>query len=161
VTGHRDEPVTVGVGLQDRHDGGRRHRGLDRAEVHGQAGQVHLDDGRPQHAEDGRRVRHRIMLGSQRDSHGNATRMASRMTSAHMKGSTPLNTVPVLTSGRSVRSTNMFMPTGGLMRPISTTHTMMMPNQMGSNPSCTITGKNTGIVSRIIDSSSMAVPSST
>ena len=78
-----------------------------------------------------------------------------------MNGSTPLNMVPVLTSGSSVRSTNMFMPTGGLMSPISTTHTMMMPNQIGSKPRCTITGKNTGIVSRIIDSSSMAVPSRT
>ena len=28
----------------------------------------------------------------------------------------------------------MFIPTGGLMRPISTTHTMMMPNQIGSKP---------------------------
>ena len=28
----------------------------------------------------------------------------------------------------------MFIPTGGLMRPISTTHTMMMPNQTGSKP---------------------------
>ena len=47
------------------------------------------------------------------------------------------------------------------MRPISTTHTMMMPNQTGSKPRCTITGKNTGMVSRIIDSSSIAVPSTT
>ena len=78
-----------------------------------------------------------------------------------MKGSTPLKMVAVLTSGISVRSTNMFMPTGGLMRPISTTHTMMMPNQTGSKPRCTMTGKKTGIVSRIIDSSSMAVPSTT
>ena len=64
-----------------------------------------------------------------------------------MNGSTPLKMVAVLSSGMSVRRTNMFMPTGGLMRPISTTHTM--------------TGKKTGIVSRIIDSSSMAVPSTT
>src|SRR6185436_4247197 len=66
---------------------------------------------------------YRIRLGSQSDSHGNATRNARRTTSAHMNGITPLNTVPVLTSGSSVRSTNMFIPTGGLINPISTTHT--------------------------------------
>ena len=54
-----------------------------------------------------------MKLGSHSESHGNATRMIRRTTSAHMNGSTPLKTVPVLTSGRSVRSTNMFMPTGG------------------------------------------------
>ena len=75
-----------------------------------------------------------------------------------MNGITPRNTVPVGTSGRSVLSTNMFMPTGGLIRPISTTHTMMIPNQTGSNPNCTTMGKNTGMVSRTMDSSSMAVP---
>ena len=55
----------------------------------------------------------------------------------------------------------MFMPTGGLMSPISTTQTMMMPNHTGSRPRCTITGKNTGMVSSTMDSSSMAVPSTT
>jgi hypothetical protein len=55
----------------------------------------------------------------------------------------------------------MFMPTGGLMSPISTTQTMIIPNHTGSKPSWTITGKNTGMVRRIIDSSSMAVPSTT
>src|SRR2546425_5905628 len=80
--------------------------------------------------------------------------MARRMTSAHMNGITPLNTVPVDTSGSRVLSTNMFIPTGGLINPISTTQTMMMPNQTGSNPSCTMTGKNTGMVSRTIDSRS-------
>src|SRR5260370_41341468 len=68
---------------------------------------------------------HRIMLGSHSESQGKATRRARRTTSAHMNGSTPLNTVPVDTSGSSVLSTNMFIPTGGLISPISTTHTMM------------------------------------
>ena len=77
-----------------------------------------------------------------------------------MNGMTPRKTVPVVTSGSSVLRTNRFMPTGGLMSPISTTQTMMMPNQTGSKPRCTTTGKNTGIVSSTIDSSSMAVPSS-
>src|SRR5919198_2624348 len=62
----------------------------------------------------------RIMLGNHNDSQGNTTRIASLTMSATMNGITPLKIVAVLTSGRSVRSTNMFMPTGGLMRPIST-----------------------------------------
>src|SRR5216117_3130535 len=97
------------------------------------------------------------MLGSHREIAGNATRMARRTTSAHMNGMTPLKMVPVETSGRRVLSTNMFIPTGGLISPISTTHTMMMPNQTGSNPRCTMTGKKTGMVRSTIDSSSMAV----
>jgi hypothetical protein len=104
---------------------------------------------------------YRIMLGSQSESHGKATSSARRSTSAHMNGMTPRKTVPVDTSGSSVLRTKRFMPTGGLMSPISTTQTMMTPNQTGSTPSCTTTGKNTGIVSRIIDSSSMAVPRAT
>src|SRR2546426_8460261 len=98
------------------------------------------------------------MLGSQSESHGNATRMARRRTSAHMKGSTPLKMVAVLTSGISVRSTNMFMPTGGLMGPISTTPTMMMPNHIGSKARGTMTGENTGMATRIIADASIAVP---
>ena len=50
------------------------------------------------------------------------------------------------------------MPTGGLIRPISTTMTMTMPNQIGSKPSPTTSGKKIGTVSRIIDSSSKNVP---
>src|SRR6185369_13564300 len=145
--------VAVGVGLEDRHHGGRRHRGGDGAVVFGQPRQADLDHGRPSDV-----VRHRMKLGSHSERIGNATRIASRSTSAHMNGSTPLKMVAVLSSWMSVRRTNMFMPTGGLMSPISTTHTMMIPNQIGSKPRCTITGKKTGIVSRIIDSSSMAVP---
>ncbi len=45
--------------------------------------------------------------------------------------------------------------------PISTMHTMRIPNQMGSSPGPTISGKKIGTVSRIMGSSSMAVPSST
>jgi hypothetical protein len=43
------------------------------------------------------------------------------------------------------------MPTGGEIRPISTTATMMMPNQTGSKPMLTTSGKNTGTVSRLIE----------
>ena len=55
----------------------------------------------------------------------------------------------------------MFIPTGGLIKPIWTTITTMIPNQIGSNPSVVTTGKNSGTVRRIIDSSSIAVPSTT
>ena len=50
------------------------------------------------------------------------------------------------------------MPTGGLIRPISTSTTIRMQNQIGSKPRCTMMGKNTGSVSRIMESSSIAVP---
>src|SRR2546422_2349148 len=101
------------------------------------------------------------MPGSHSEIAGNATRMARRTTSAHMNGITPRNTVPVETSGSSVLSTNMFIPTGGLISPISTTHTMMIPNQTGANPRGTTTGKNTGMVSSTNDSSSIALPTTT
>ncbi|MNN90471.1 hypothetical protein D3C81_2084240 [compost metagenome] len=52
--------------------------------------------------------------------------------------------------------TNRFMPTGGVIRPSSTATTMMMPNQIGSKPKCTITGNTIG-TSRII----IAIDSST
>ena len=72
-----------------------------------------------------------------------------------------LLTVPVGTCGSSVFSTKRFIPTGGLMRPISTTTTIRMPNQIGSTPRLTTSGKKIGTVRRIIDSSSIAVPRST
>src|SRR5258706_180938 len=104
---------------------------------------------------------HRMKLGSRVEMIGNATRIARRMQSAAMNGITPWKMVRVGTCGRSVLSTNRFMPTGGLIRPISTTTTIRMPNQIGSTPRETMTGKKTGTVSRIIDSSSIAVPSRT
>ena len=47
VAGDLDQAVAVGVGLDDRHDGGRRDGRLDRPEILRQARQAHLDDRRP------------------------------------------------------------------------------------------------------------------
>ena len=55
----------------------------------------------------------------------------------------------------------MFMPTGGEISPTCTTNTISTPNQTGSKPSWVTTGKNTGIVSNTMLSSSMIVPSTT
>ena len=57
-----------------------------------------------------------------------------------------------------LRTTNMFMPTGGLIRPIITTKTRTIPNHTGSKPKLTTKGKNTGSVSSTMDNSSMAAP---
>ena len=92
---------------------------------------------------------------------GNAVRMARRTQSMTTNGITPRKMVRVGTCGSSVFSTKRFMPTGGLMRPISTTTTIRMPNHTGSRPMCTISGKKSGTVRRIMESSSIAVPSTT
>ena len=49
------------------------------------------------------------------------------------------------------------MPTGGEIRPTCTTSTISTPNHTGSKPSWVTTGKNTGIVSSTMVSSSMMV----
>src|SRR5204862_7556480 len=94
MTGQGDEAVPVRVGREARHDGGGSPGGGDRAVVVGQPRQAHLDHGRPAGV-----AGHRMKLGSHSASHGKAARMASRSTSTHMKGSTPLKMVPVLSSG--------------------------------------------------------------
>ncbi|MNL85287.1 hypothetical protein D3C87_2135520 [compost metagenome] len=63
--------------------------------------------------------------------------------------------------------TNRFMPTGGVMRPTSTTMSTRMPNQIANSSgvrpksSAVTMGKNTGMVSRIMDNESMKHPSTT
>ena len=78
-----------------------------------------------------------------------------------MKGTTPRQIVVVGTCGITLESTKMFMPTGGVIRLISITHTTRMPNHTGSKPSEVTSGKKIGTVSSIIDRLSMAVPSTT
>src|SRR4030095_9835615 len=85
-----------------------------------------------------------MRLGNHNEMMGKATRMQSLTTSATMNGSTPWNTVRVGTCGNSALMTNRFIPTGGLISPISTTTTIKIPNQIGSRPRCTTSGKNTG-----------------
>src|SRR5204863_4796060 len=75
---------------------------------------------------------HLMRLGRNVEMIGNATRMARRTQSTSTNGITPRKMVRVGTCGSRVLSTKRFMPTGGLMRPISTTTTMRMPNHTGS-----------------------------
>ena len=49
-----------------------------------------------------------------------------------MNGVTPRKTVAIETCRSRFFTTKMFMPTGGLISPICTTITTMMPNQIGS-----------------------------
>ena len=73
-----------------------------------------------------------MVEGNQSAMDGNATKMVMRMICAMMKGVTPRK---IVSSGISLvipLMTNTFIPIGGVMRPSSTTMTMMMPNQTGS-----------------------------
>ena len=60
---------------------------------------------------------------------------------------------------------NRFIPTGGVISPVSTTISTRMPNQMATcsddmpKSSAIIIGKKIGMVSRIIDRLSMTQPS--
>src|SRR6202030_3706648 len=90
---------------------------------------------------------------------GNAIRITSRIKSVTMNGSTPLNIVEKLTSCTTLLMTKTFMPTGGGMSPSTTVMTMITPNQIGSKPSCMITGKMIGMVRMIMASESMRQPS--
>ena len=96
--------------------------------------------------------------GSHKVIDGKAISSASLRMSAYRNGITPFQIELVGTSGSMLLITKMFMPTGGLIMPISTTQTISTPNQTGSSPRCLISGKKIGTVSRIIDSSSIAVP---
>ncbi|MNL84275.1 hypothetical protein D3C87_2121990 [compost metagenome] len=62
------------------------------------------------------------------------------MTSVTMKGATPRKMVMRLTSRLIELMTKTFMPIGGVISPSSTVTTTMMPNQIGSKPSCMTTG---------------------
>ena len=69
--------------------------------------------------------------------------------------------VPTVTSrapapGMRFWMTKRFRPTGGVMKPISSQTTMMMPNQTGSKPRPVMRGKRMGSRMIITDSSSSA-----
>ena len=89
-----------------------------------------------------------------------------RSRSEARKGMTNLKVSFIGTSLAMLLMMNTFMPTGGVIRPISTTISTMMPNQMAlaSLPSPPISspmtmGKKIGMVSKIIDRLSMMQPS--
>src|SRR5690606_11923873 len=67
-------------------------------------------------------------LGSHRLRAGTEAINNTRSRSAAMKGSTPRTMEPMAMSGVTERITNRLTPMGGVMRPISTTTTIRMPN---------------------------------
>ena len=106
---------------------------------------------------------------------GNATRTPTRTSSAPKKGSTPRKVCRIGTSGAWAEMMKTFMPTGGVMRPSSTTISARIPNHifrssvltpkgesaaMAQSPplSSTSTGQKNGMVSRIIDRLSIRHP---
>src|SRR3546814_1331213 len=99
----------------------------DRREVGARVGEHDVDAQRLQPREDRAPRRHRrachplSTLGSQRMMTGKASRTATRSNSARKKGITPLKVSLMGMSSASAEMTKTFMPTGGVMRPSSTT----------------------------------------
>src|SRR5690606_38390801 len=85
-------------------------------------------------------------LGSHRLSAGMPAISSTRVRSDTMKGSTPRTTAPMEMSGVTERITNRLTPMGGVIRPISTTTTIRMPNHTGSKPRAVMIGKKIGTV---------------
>ena len=80
---------------------------------------------------------------------------------AARKGHTPLKMVQISTSLSTVLTMKTFIPMGGVISPISTTMMITMPNQIGSTPSESTIGKNTGTVSSSMARLSKTQPSTT
>ena len=98
------------------------------------------------------------MDGNHRLKPGNTSKMPRVITSTTTSGHTPRKMVPKPTLGSRVLITNRFMPTGGEIRPIWITITISTPNHTGSKPSWVTIGKNSGMVSSTMVSSSITVP---
>ena len=100
-----------------------------------------------------------MRIGSQSVIAGKARSSPRRTMSAAKKGRMPRMIVACRSPGATPWMTKRFMPTGGVISPISATVTSRMPNQIGSKSSARITGKTNGTVSRIMESASMKQPS--
>ena len=64
----------------------------------------------------------------------------------------------VVPAGATPNNTKRLRPNGGVMPLISSARSMMIPNQIKSNPSAWATGKKIGIVNIMIDTCSMNMP---
>ena len=112
-----------------------------------------------------RRRQEPIRCGSSRLMTGNRTINITRTASDIRNGTTPRNVSTIGTSLASELITNTFNPTGGVISPISTTLSVMMPNQIlrssGFRPksSAATIGQKIGMVIRIMASESMTQPS--
>ena len=99
-----------------------------------------------------------IKLGKYKHIAGNAIISATLITSVNKKGIVPNQIVCRGVFCITPLITNKFIPTGGETNPNSTTMTANIPNQTGSIPASTITGKKTGIVKNNIAKESITVP---
>jgi len=80
---------------------------------------------------------------------------------ASQNGSTPAKMRPSGTAGATDFTMKTLSPTGGEMRPISSVSTTSTPNQIGSMPICSTTGKKIGSVSTSMAKPSRKSPSTT
>ena len=99
-----------------------------------------------------------IKLGKYKHIAGNAIINTSLITSVSKKGTVPNQIVWRGVFCITPLMTNKFIPTGGEIKPNSTTITAKIPNHTGSIPASTITGKKTGIVKNYIAKESITVP---
>src|SRR5690606_21333414 len=104
------------------------------------------------------RVQRFMKAGSHSEMTGHATRIDRPTMSATTKGHTRRKIWFSGTWGSKALMTKRFMPTGGEIMPISITVTISTPNHTGSKPRPVMTGKNTGMVSSTMDSSSITRP---
>ena len=95
---------------------------------------------------------------------GNMTKMAVRIKSDIMNGITPLNVEESGVSFAIEFMTKRFIPTGGVIKPTSTTMSTSIPNQSANSSlpspksSADTMGKKIGMVSKIIDRESITHP---
>ena len=97
--------------------------------------------------------------GNQSATAGKNTTKARRAMSAIKKGAIPLKIDASGTSGIIDFITKTFSPIGGVIKLISTTITITMPNQIRLNPIASTKGTKIGTVRKIIARPSIIVPS--
>jgi hypothetical protein len=91
-------------------------------------------------------------------SSGKMVKIIVQTTIAGRNHMTPLNIVFKDTSEVALPIANTFMPTGGVIKPISMHIVNTTPYQIGSNPSVTTTGYMMGTVNRVIPTDSIMHP---
>src|SRR3546814_3019580 len=171
---HRSAPGHVGPAVQQRSRGlpGLR-RGDDphfrpgAGPVAALGGQVERHIGNRTHVlEQGDRTAHGtsfLQVATTRCSHsaisGYNTSTTITASLATTKGSEPLITSRIWPRLRTPCTTNRLRPTGGVIRAVSSSTIIRIPNHTGSKPMEITTGVMIGTVAIIIDSDSMNMPS--
>ena len=102
-----------------------------------------------------------MVLGKKRTISGNSINRMIHPNIATQKGKIPRKMVYMGTSLATPLKTKTLTPTGGVIRLISIVKVMMIPNQIGSNPSWITMGKTIGMANTIIESPSIKHPNTT